>query len=141
MSVTAGNRNANNVPMGPDGREWSNGLCGCFGDFGTCIVAWCFPCITYGQVKRRYEHLNSKGYPDPDNGGCCSSDCLIHGCLTSCGFGWVLQMGTRSSIRGRYSIKGGSCGDCCTALCCTPCELVQESRELELEERTYRGKH
>lgn len=36
MSVSAGNRNVNNIPMGPDGREWSHGLCGCLDDFGTC---------------------------------------------------------------------------------------------------------
>jgi len=58
------------------------------------IVACFCPCIVYGKVKHRYEHLNSKGYPDPeDGGGCCSSDCMIHGFLSWCGFGWILQVG------------------------------------------------
>lgn len=36
MTVAAGNRNAKNMPVGPDGREWSEGLCDCFGAPGTC---------------------------------------------------------------------------------------------------------
>ncbi|TFK33401.1 PLAC8 family-domain-containing protein [Crucibulum laeve] len=141
MMVTpggGGNRNAKNLPVNADGREWSNGLCDCCGDAGTCVLAWCCPCIIYAQVKHRYEHLNNKGHPDPEHGGgCCSSDCMMHGCLTWCGFGWVLQMATRGSIRARYNIKGGGCGDCCTAFCCTPCQLTQEARELELEEQSF----
>ncbi|KAF9041556.1 PLAC8 family-domain-containing protein [Panaeolus papilionaceus] len=137
MSV-GGNRNAKNLPVGPDGREWSNGLFGCFGACGTCLVACCCPCITYGKVKHRYEHLNSKGYPDPEHGGgCCNSDCMIHGLLMWCGFGFILQMGNRANIRGRYNVKGGPVGDCCASFCCTPCELVQESQELELEEKSF----
>lgn len=45
-------------------------------------------------------------------------------------------MGVRGNLRNRYRIEGGGCGDCCTAWCCAPCELTQESRELELEERS-----
>ncbi|PPR05319.1 hypothetical protein CVT26_011577, partial [Gymnopilus dilepis] len=161
MTVGGGNRNAKNLPVGPDGREWSEGLCGCFGDTGTCVVAWCCPCITYSNVKRRYEHLNDKGYPDPEHGGsCCNSDCMIHGCLIYCGLGWIMQasifclncclaksercslsqMMNRGSIRARYNIKGSGVGDCCTSFWCTPCELTQESRELDLEEASFGGK-
>ena len=46
------------------------------------------------------------------------------------------QMGTRSAIRRRYRIEGGSCGDCCASFCCEPCELTQASRELEREEKS-----
>ncbi|KAF8960423.1 PLAC8 family-domain-containing protein [Flammula alnicola] len=141
MSVGGGNRNAKNLPINGDGREWSNGLFDCFGDFGTFIVSCCLPCVTYGQVKRRYEHLNQKGYPDPEHGGFCTSDCMINGCLALCGCGFIMQMTTRGSLRSRYNIQGGGCGDCCTALCCTPCELTQESRELELEESSFGGKN
>ncbi|KIL64765.1 hypothetical protein M378DRAFT_162920 [Amanita muscaria Koide BX008] len=47
----------------------------------------------------------------------------------------IVQISNRSAIRTRYNIDGGCCSDCCTAWCCTLCELVQESREIELEER------
>jgi len=38
MSVVAGggNRNVKDLPMDTDGRLWSNGLCDCGGDIGTC---------------------------------------------------------------------------------------------------------
>lgn len=58
------------------------------------IVAWCFPCITYANIKHRYEHLNTKGFPDPEHGGSfCNSDCMIHGAITACcGMGWIFQV-------------------------------------------------
>lgn len=116
-----GNRNAKNLPMGPEGREWSNGLCDCCNEPGTCqsnsvcatslasndtdhdrtfpstrlgILAWCCPCVVYAQNKRRYEHLNAQGTPDPEHGGgCCSGDCCLHAVITGLfGAGWILQV-------------------------------------------------
>ncbi|KAF8589183.1 PLAC8-domain-containing protein [Ramaria rubella] len=141
MQMNAGgNRNAKNVPFNSTGeREWSNGLCDCCGDCGTCCIAWFCPCIVYSQNKSRIEHLEKWGFPHPSGGKSCSGDCCIHCLLTGCGgWGWILQMGVRSSIRMRYRIQGGSCGDCFSAWCCTPCELTQGSRELELEEQSMR---
>ncbi|KAF7430224.1 hypothetical protein PC9H_005926 [Pleurotus ostreatus] len=130
-----GNRNAKNLPMDSDGREWSHGLCDCCSDVGTCLIATFFPCIVYAQNKRRYEHLN-RGQPDPERGGSgFNGDCLMHGCITCCfGIGCVLQIPLRGHLRSRYHIKGGGCGDCMVSWCCTPCGLTQEARELELEE-------
>ncbi|KIM38005.1 hypothetical protein M413DRAFT_448050 [Hebeloma cylindrosporum] len=126
------------MPVDADGREWSNGLFGCMSAFGTCLCATCFPCVVYGKNKHRYEHLNSKGVPHPDDGGsCCSGSCCGHGVLSVCGLGFILQMINRGHVRSRYNIKGGGCGDCCTSLWCAPCQLVQESRELELEEQSF----
>ena len=36
MTVSVDPLNANGVPMGADGRDWSFGLFDCFGDIGTC---------------------------------------------------------------------------------------------------------
>lgn len=117
----------------------------------------CFcPCLVYSQNKRRLEHLTKYETPEPmRNAGMCSSDCAIHGALTFLSYNWVLQvrhhwpwfwftaniaqMGTRASIRTRYRIRGGGCEDCLAAMCCTPCELSQESREIELEEHSLWG--
>ncbi|KAF9524337.1 PLAC8-domain-containing protein [Crepidotus variabilis] len=140
MSVAGGNRNVKNIPIGADGRDWSNGFCGCLSEPGTCLTATCCPCITYGRLKHRHAHLNQQGTPDPEHGGCCTGDCMIHGVLTSCGFGWILQMMLRGEIRSRYNISGGACGDCLAAACCMPCQLTQESREIELEEQSF-GKY
>jgi Cys-rich protein (TIGR01571 family) len=43
-------------------------------------------------------------------------------------------MGNRSDIRKRYNIRGTSGNDCLTVLCCRPCALAQEQREIQLEE-------
>ncbi|KAJ7587033.1 PLAC8 family-domain-containing protein [Mycena floridula] len=139
MTVTnGGNRNPKNLPFGEDGtREWSSGLFDCFDDAGTCFTAWCCPCIVYGQNKQRLDHLAMKGYPDPEHGGCCTGDCMIHALASCCGFGCILACANRGSIRARYRIQGGSFGDFFSAWCCAPCELTQESQELLLEERSF----
>lgn len=34
--------------MAGEGGEWKNGLCGCFGDCGVCILTYFLPCVTAG---------------------------------------------------------------------------------------------
>ncbi|GLB38922.1 putative PLAC8 family protein [Lyophyllum shimeji] len=140
MMAVGGNRNAKNLPMTAEGRDWSNGLFDCCNDASTCFLAWCCPCVVYGQNKQRLEYLQSKGQPDPEAGGCCNSDCIIHAAITGCfGAGWILQMMNRGNVRGRYSVKGGGCGDCMSSCCCAPCALTQESQEIALEEQSFTG--
>lgn len=53
----------------------------------------------------------------------------VLGVITAClGFGWVLQIGERSSIRRRYNIDGGGCGDCCISFCCNVSCLLDCAR-------------
>ncbi|KAF6758295.1 PLAC8-domain-containing protein [Ephemerocybe angulata] len=140
MSIrNGGNRNFMELPVSEEGtREWSHGLCSCCDVPGTCLAALCCPCIVYGKVKARHNHLETQGevLAEP---GCCSGDCCLHAVLAPCGLGFIFQMINRGSVRRRYNIKGGGCGDCCTALWCAPCELTQESREIELEEQSLLG--
>ena len=113
--------------------------------------------MIYNKNKSRREYLDEKGAAHPEGGDMCGSGCCIHGLLTMCGFGWILQIGERGATRKRYNIegererntsdyltltplKGGGCGDCCTSFCCGPCALTQESQEIELEEKSL-GKH
>ncbi|ESK88951.1 hypothetical protein Moror_13173 [Moniliophthora roreri MCA 2997] len=138
MSIGGGNRNVKNKPLDSNGkRDWSVGLCSCGDEDGGCFYAWCCPCIVHGQNKQRFEHLQRNNSPDPEGGSTCGGDCWLHCCLTCFGFGWVLQMMNRTNVRERYGIEGGFCGDLCTALCCTPCELAQERIEIQLEEQSY----
>ncbi|KAG9005288.1 hypothetical protein FRB93_009842 [Tulasnella sp. JGI-2019a] len=136
----AANRNALNKPFDANGeREWSFGLCGCCGDAGACCLScWC-PCMQYSINRSRLSYLEKNGRPNPSHGEACTGDCWAYGCLAGwLGLGWVLQIGSRSEVRRRYKIVGGPCGDLCTACCCTPCALTQESREIQLEEnRSY----
>ncbi|KIJ22924.1 hypothetical protein M422DRAFT_196528 [Sphaerobolus stellatus SS14] len=135
-----GNRNALGKPFDKDGkREWSHDFFDCFGDVGTCCLAYFLPCVAYGQNRSRLRHLQDKGTPHPHGGDSCTGACCGHACLLYCGFYWILQMNLRGEVRRRYNIDGGGCGDCMAALCCHPCELTQDSREIELEERSLMG--
>ncbi|TFK62804.1 PLAC8-domain-containing protein [Pluteus cervinus] len=135
---TGSNRNMKNIPYEVQ-RDWSHGLYDCCpGGCITCCGASICPCIIYAKNKHRLEYLERQGEPDPDNGGCCSGDCWIHCAVSVLCLGSLLQLGPRSGIRSRYRIKGDGCGECCTVCWCSSCALTQESRELELEEKTIR---
>ncbi|KAJ8583475.1 PLAC8-domain-containing protein [Rhizopogon salebrosus TDB-379] len=116
--------------------DWRYDLFSCWDDTGTCCMScWC-PCLIYGQNRRRLDHLEENDMPHPEHGGSgMGPDCIMHVALnTCCALGWALQLGERGRLRLRYRIAGNSINDCLTAFFCTPCELTQESRELEAEE-------
>ncbi|KAI0279927.1 PLAC8 family-domain-containing protein [Russula aff. rugulosa BPL654] len=136
--LVGGNRNAKNRPIGSNGkRDWSHGICSCFGSCGTCCMScWC-PCIVFGKNKQRLRNLNTHGTPLPGGGSACDGDCCLYCGLGFCGLGWVLQIGSRGEVRDRYSIDGGACSDCCCSFWCGPCALTQERREIESEEYSF----
>jgi len=139
MTASGGNRNVRNLPYDATGqREWSYGLLGCCGDIKTCCLAsWC-PCLAHARNRRRLAHLQTTGRPDPDRDGLCGPDGWLYGFVeVACDMGWILQIGTRGDIRARYNIRGSGGGDCMAAFCCQPCDLVQGSREIELEEDSF----
>ncbi|EJD37523.1 PLAC8-domain-containing protein [Auricularia subglabra TFB-10046 SS5] len=139
MHQNGGNRNAKNLPLDSHGeREWSEGICGCCGAFGTCIYATCCPCMVYGKNKSRREQLDQTGTAHAGGGSACGGDCCLHAALLLCGLGWILQIGERGATRRRYGIGGGCFGDCCAVFWCNPCALTQESQEIRLEEKTLR---
>ncbi|KAL1744592.1 PLAC8 family-domain-containing protein [Schizophyllum fasciatum] len=148
MSVVpggGGNRNALNLPIGPDGqRDWSHDGCDCKGHGGLFCRACCDPCVVYGRNKQRYEHLVMYGTPDPQEGegmGTGRDACQKHAFVT-CFFaaGWLFQIRLRGRIRERYGIRGSCMGDCCRSSLCQPCSLMQESLELKLEEDDFRAR-
>jgi Cys-rich protein (TIGR01571 family) len=49
------------------------------------------------------------------------------------------QIFSRGDVRTRYGIDGNGCTDCLAAACCMPCEITQESLEIEEEEKIRRG--
>ncbi|KAF8331622.1 PLAC8 family-domain-containing protein [Cantharellus anzutake] len=130
-----GNRNTLNKPFNAAGqREWSFGTCDCFDACGTCLFACCCSCLSYGQNMSRLKHLESQGRPHPTGGDMCNGDCCVYLLLAYIGCECFAGMSGRSSVRRRYNIQGGGCGDCMCHTFCIPCSLTQESRELGLEE-------
>ncbi|KAH8916331.1 hypothetical protein BT69DRAFT_790886 [Atractiella rhizophila] len=122
----------------PLDKDWERGLFGCgLKDF--CLSLFC-PSISYGRNRSRYRYLTYGGIPHPTGGEGCGPDGVLH-CATHalCGCSWVLQYLARGEYRNRYQIKGSSVGDCLTALFCSPCELAQESYQIEVAERRREG--
>ncbi|KAH8980663.1 PLAC8-domain-containing protein [Lactarius akahatsu] len=138
--ATGGNRNALNREVGVDGqRDWSFDLFDCTSACGLCcLAAWC-PCVVYSKNKQRLQHLQTRGTPLPSGGERYDGNCCIYGSLLITRFAWILQIGTRADIRGRYNIRGDTVGDCLTSWCCHSCSLTQERREIELEENSFEG--
>ncbi|KAF8972043.1 PLAC8 family-domain-containing protein [Flammula alnicola] len=139
MTIPAGNKNVKGLPVDNEGkRDWSFGILDCFGDVNKCCLAlWC-PCFAHGQNRRRLEHLNQNGVPDPERHNVIVGDGLVYACIeVACDMGWILQIETRRNIRQRYNIRGSSGSDCFVPFCCTACDLVQGSRELQLEEDSF----
>ena len=107
-------------------RQWAHGLCGCFDNCGICIIAFCLPCITFGQTA---EGLGKS--------------CCCYGCLYLCWpIGWCLEANQRREIRNVRGIPGGCITDMCLTLWCPLCTLVQEMQEVEqikADERHHLG--
>ncbi|KAH9993559.1 PLAC8 family-domain-containing protein [Russula vinacea] len=137
--LAGGNRNAHNIPIGHDGmRDWSHGLCDCFGRCTLCLWSWCCPCIVYTKSRQRVRHLQNHGTRLATGGDPVDCQCWCYVCADCwAGLGWILQIPLRGDIRGRYRIHGNGFLDCLVSAFCRPCALVQERREIELEENSF----
>ena len=96
-------------------KEWSNGICGCFNDFSTCIIAWFCPCYVHGKNAEKV-----------------GESCLM--CALS-QFVPILNLWARVSIRGKIreqkGIQGSCFNDLICAWCCGLCAIIQEAQELK----------
>ncbi|XP_070566675.1 uncharacterized protein [Ptychodera flava] len=94
--------------------EWSNGLCGCFGNFGICAITYFVPCVTAGR-----------------NAEAVGENCVKYAILSMCGpCGIYFQAKIREKIREQKGIEGTFMNDCLMHWFCTLCALVQEAREV-----------
>lgn len=67
--------------------EWKNGLFGCFGNFGLCIVTYFVPCLTAGK-----------------NAEAVGESCFLYGCLSTLG---PIGIWSRAKIRGMIREQKG----------------------------------
>jgi Cys-rich protein (TIGR01571 family) len=99
--------------------EFTNTLCSCCNDPGTCCLGcWC-PCILYGHTHARLQNpaLTREQLPCC-SGACCGFAAVMMFCPPfQCIFGWM----QRGDIRNRYGIEGGECGACLTHTFCDCC--------------------
>ena len=98
---------------------FSNGLCSCFDDCGTCCLGWWCPCILFGQTRARLRNpaLTKEQLPCC-SGPCCAFAAVLMLCAPfQCMFGCM----QRDEIRSRYGIEGNGCLDCLAHTFCDCC--------------------
>jgi len=98
--------------------SWSNGLCDCCKDVGTCLMACCCPCIVHTQNQQ------ARG----EAGNFCMN-CLMCSCCAIC-YQCCILPSDRAATRAKYNIQKGGCDDCPASCCCGPCALTQEHMEI-----------
>lgn len=95
--------------------QWSHSLFGCFDNFGTCIITYFLPCVTFGQTAEAIGE----------------GSCLV------CGLVYFVPLlnlfvliNHRGKIREMKGIEGSFVNDCLTVFCCHFCALIQEHQEV-----------
>ncbi|XP_057957897.1 cell number regulator 1-like isoform X2 [Malania oleifera] len=101
--------------------RWSTGLCHCCDDPANCFITCFCPCVTFGQIA---EIVNQ-------GSTACGVSGTIYGLLGLTGFPCLYSCFYRSRLRGQYDLVEAPCADCLVHLCCEPCSLCQEYRELK----------
>ncbi|GAA5901897.1 PLAC8 family protein [Sporobolomyces salmoneus] len=137
----AGARNPKSLEIGLDGkREWNHSLLGCAERPGLTAAACFCPCMVYSSNHHRLTSLTSTGAPT-DSPRPVSLWCGVYALAPQLfGVGQVfMQCFSRYQTRMRYGIRGNEVQDVVIAALCSPCSLVQESREIEEEEEALRA--
>jgi Cys-rich protein (TIGR01571 family) len=94
------------------------------------------PCVVYGSNAQRFAALDASNAPLPASmRDACSYECAGFACVSLVCAGACLGASLRGRVRDRYGIAGSGAEDCVAAALLWPCQLHQEARELELEER------
>lgn len=101
--------------------KFSESLFGCFDDWSSCCYGyWCLPCL-FGTNAEKINDQN-----------CCLM-CCAYSCLTSCYLCWLPHIFERKALREKHGLREDStCGDIPATICCGPCAICQESREMKL---------
>eukprot|EP00803_Ostreobium_quekettii_P008191 evm.model.scf_3073.3 EVM.evm.TU.scf_3073.3 scf_3073:9662-10459(-) len=112
--------------------DWSSGLFACFDDAGLCIWGLLFPACLYADNVAFISKRQKQGAPQSaGTGWCCPclTYCLCFYC--SCCIAGLY----RNDLRRKYRLMQEPCGDCTVHLCCSPCGLCQEAREIKVSGR------
>ncbi|KAF8011338.1 hypothetical protein BT93_J1825 [Corymbia citriodora subsp. variegata] len=122
-----------NVPPMPQGiivqlppasppSPWTTGLFDCMDDPLNAVVAWCFPCITFGQIAE---------IVDRGSTSCAMSGLLYGGIQFLIGCPCLLSCTYRTKLRSHFNLIESPAPDWITHFFCECCALSQEYRELK----------
>jgi Cys-rich protein (TIGR01571 family) len=119
-------------------RMWSDGLCDCFNDCGTCLIAFFFPPYLFARISEKTGdgsfNLAFVKYFIPwlgvvvlgalgGRGSALGIVALVCNVIMAI-FGTLL----RGHLRRKFEIPGDTCEDFFTQCCCEPCAISQEAR-------------
>ncbi|CAF0752075.1 unnamed protein product [Adineta ricciae] len=103
----------------PGTNEWNEKLFGCCNDGKTCCYGFCCtPCL-FGSNAKKIDGKN------------CFLMCCLYGIASSFYLCCIPHYFERQNLREKYSLKEDSCGDLPATICCSPCALCQEAREMK----------
>ncbi|EJP71041.1 Protein PLANT CADMIUM RESISTANCE 3 [Beauveria bassiana] len=118
----------------PNGAQsWFAGFFDCFNPIDTCLITWCLPCVTFGQVQHRIQRSGELEGFEPLNTSClllCGAACV--GCFC------VPVAMQRQMIREKYNLEGNCIEDIARTFCCGCCSIVQHDKEAQHRERLLR---
>merc|ERR1712226_129170 len=102
----------NQGPVVINGKQaWRAGLCDCGHNLKHCLCGFfCTECYAGCQASRMDE-------------SCCMGFCL----------GPTGLMAMRAYLRGKHSLEGDICSDCCVTHCCYMCAVCQTAVELDAQ--------
>ncbi|KAG0546810.1 hypothetical protein BDA96_01G025900 [Sorghum bicolor] len=104
-------------------QQWSSGLFDCLDDCHICCLTYWCPCITFGRIAEMVDRGATS---------CGTSGALyaVIACLTASQCTWVYSCTYRAMMRAQFGLPEAPCADCLVHLCCEPCALCQQYREL-----------
>eukprot|EP01090_Pellita_catalonica_P017438 TRINITY_DN5263_c0_g1_i1.p1 TRINITY_DN5263_c0_g1~~TRINITY_DN5263_c0_g1_i1.p1 ORF type:complete len:116 (+),score=2.73 TRINITY_DN5263_c0_g1_i1:78-425(+) len=108
--------------------DFNEGLCECFNDCEICLCSFCFPCV---QVGRNMGEDTGIG-----EGDCCTWS-FLYILANVVGAACIVHLIERGRVREHFGIKGDVIGDLMCVLCCAPCALAQEGREIKSRRGLY----
>ncbi|KAM3517422.1 hypothetical protein NHJ13051_008994 [Beauveria bassiana] len=114
-------------------QSWFAGFFDCFNPIDTCLITWCLPCVTFGQVQHRIQRSGELEGFEPLNTSClllCGAACV--GCFC------VPVAMQRQMIREKYNLEGNCIEDIARTFCCGCCSIVQHDKEAQHRERLLR---
>ncbi len=95
--------------------EWQQGLFGCFGNCGVCIMSYFLPCYTHGKTAEAV-----------------GESCLMCGLaiLVPC-LNWYAVIVTRGKVREQHNIAGDTMNDALSTIFCFVCSIAQQSVQVK----------
>ncbi|CAI9113617.1 OLC1v1014252C1 [Oldenlandia corymbosa var. corymbosa] len=107
----------NNIPT----QAWRTELFGCMDDPTNAFMTACFPFVTFGQIAEILDNGQTS----------CATSGMLYFFISLFGTPCLLSCAYRTKLRRRFGLIETPAPDWLVHLCCSPCAICQEYRELQ----------